>query len=63
MVDIKKIKALISMNDHTRKSLALILNISQTALKNKLDSKVDFKAMELKAIADRYNLKIDELYL
>lgn len=50
-------------NEHTKKDLARYLKISPTALNNKLKGRVEFKASEIKEIADLYHITTDELYL
>lgn len=63
MVNVKMIKSLMGGSDHTKKNIANLLGISTTALKNKLNGLVDFKAKELKVIADLYGLPTDDLYI
>lgn len=62
MVNLIKLKSLMGANDHSKSFMAKYLEISTTAFNNKLSGKVEFKASELKKIAELYSLKIDELY-
>lgn len=62
MVNIKKIKGLMGENDHTRKFIAEYLEISTTALQKKLKGNVEFKASEIKKIADLYDKPVDDFY-
>lgn len=61
MVDIRKIKALMGANDHTNRFLAKKLKVSAATVSKKLKGIVEFKAGELKTIADLYEVKIDDL--
>lgn len=61
MVDIKRIKALMGANDHTHRFLAKVLNVTPATISKKLKGKIEFKATEIKTIADLYQVSIDEL--
>lgn len=61
MVDIKRIKALMGANDHTKRFLAKYLKVSETTISKKVSGKVEFKASELKSVADLYGITLDEL--
>lgn len=61
MVNIKKIKALMGANDHTNRFLAKVLKVTPATITKKLQGKIEFKASELKKIADLYEMAIDDL--
>lgn len=61
-VNVKKIKALMGENDHTKAYLSNILGITPPALRRKLENITEFKASEIKIISEIYSVPVDDLY-
>ncbi len=59
----KKLKGLMAENNITQQDLAKILRISVTGLNKKLNGKSEFKASEIKIIADFFNVPINIFFV
>ncbi|WP_415990602.1 helix-turn-helix domain-containing protein [Intestinibacter bartlettii] len=57
-----RLKGLMSENGHTQSFLADYLNISCYGFAKKLNGQNEFKASEIKKIADLYNVSIDYFF-
>lgn len=62
-VDTEKIQVFMLRKRHTNRFMADFLGLSEVGWRLKRDGKTQFTAVELKAIADLYGIKVDDLYV
>ena len=60
-MNINKLKGLMVENECSRKSIANLLGINESTLKNKLLGKSDFKFTEVQKLADFFKVDINIL--
>jgi transcriptional regulator with XRE-family HTH domain len=58
-MNVNKLKGLMAENDITQQEIAKLLNISPTGLNKKLTGKSEFKASEIKILADFFKVSTD----
>lgn len=58
-MNISKLKGLMAEHNETRKDVAKVLNISESAVKNKLLGKSKFYFEEIVALSKHYNVEIN----
>ena len=56
-----EMKAVIAKNNDTQVKLAEILGLQVSGLNARINGQIDFRASEIKKIAQRYNLSLEEL--
>ena len=61
-MNVNKLKCLMGENDHTRKFIAKRLGITPSGLQKKLNGKSEFKASEIKILADLYKVSVDYFF-
>ncbi len=57
-----KIKGLMAEYGHTQTFVAKYLNLSYNGFSKKLNNQNEFKASEIKKLADLYNVKVDYFF-
>lgn len=58
-MNVNKLKGLMAENNITQQDVAKLLNISSTGLYKKLTGKAEFKASEIKILADFFSVSTD----